>query len=105
MLTEPKKGAAMGTKLTVLFIAAVSAGTITQGVASSPATQAIPYLWQNCTHVHTRYPHGVGKLFARDRTSGTPVTNFKQSTRLYNIAMRYNRGLDRDKDGIACEKH
>jgi hypothetical protein len=21
-----------------------------------------------------------------------------------NIAMRYNRGLDRDKDGIACEK-
>jgi Excalibur calcium-binding domain len=32
------------------------------------------------------------------------VTNFKRSTVLYNTAMRYNRGLDRDKDGIACEK-
>jgi excalibur calcium-binding domain-containing protein len=41
---------------------------------------------------------------ARDRTSGTPVINFKRSTRLCNLAMSYNRGLDRDKDGIACEK-
>jgi hypothetical protein len=32
-----------------------------------------------------------------------PVTNFRRSTRL--TAMRWNRGLDRDKDGIACEKH
>ena len=23
---------------------------------------------------------------------------------LYRLAMSYNRGLDRDKDGIACEK-
>jgi len=33
-----------------------------------------------------------------------PVTTFKRSTRLYRIAMSYNRGLDRDKDAIACEK-
>jgi hypothetical protein len=46
----------------------------------------------------------VGKRFARDKTSGTPVTTFRRSTLLYNRAMRYNRGLDRDKDGIACEK-
>jgi hypothetical protein len=32
------------------------------------------------------------------------VTNFKRSTKLYRLAMSYNRGLDRDKDGIACEK-
>jgi Excalibur calcium-binding domain len=32
------------------------------------------------------------------------VTNFKRSTRLYSLAMRYNKRLDRDKDGIACEK-
>ena len=37
-------------------------------------------------------------------SSGQPVTNFKRSTRLYRIAMSYNKGLDRDKDGIACEK-
>lgn len=51
-----------------------------------------------------RYPHGVGKVRARDTTSGTPVTNFKHSNALYNTAMRNNRGLDRDRDGIACEK-
>ena len=34
---------------------------------------------------------------------GVPVITFKRSTRLYNVAMSYNKGLDRDKDGIACE--
>ena len=28
----------------------------------------------------------------------------KRSTQLYDVAMSYNRGLDRDKDGIACKK-
>jgi Excalibur calcium-binding domain len=46
----------------------------------------------------------VGKLRARDKTSGTPVTNFYRRTALYLIAMGHNWGLDRDKDGIACEK-
>jgi hypothetical protein len=54
--------------------------------------------------VNKKYRHGVGKVGARDKTSGTPVTNFKRSNFLYKTAMRYNRGLDRDKDGIACEK-
>jgi len=49
--------------------------------------------------MHTRYPHGVGKVGAHDKTSGVPVTNFKRST-----ALLLNRGLDRDKDGTACEK-
>jgi Excalibur calcium-binding domain len=32
------------------------------------------------------------------------VTTFVRSTLIYRRAMRYNSGLDRDKDGIACEK-
>jgi Excalibur calcium-binding domain len=67
-------------------------------------TARAPLLYRNCTNLNMRYPHGVGRLTARDRTSGTPVTNFRRSTRIYNIAMSHNRGLDRDKDGIACEK-
>jgi Excalibur calcium-binding domain len=51
-----------------------------------------------------RCQHGIGKAHARDHTSGTPVTNFTRSDRLYRIAISYNRGLDRDKDGVACEK-
>jgi len=30
------------------------------------------------------------------------VTNFRRSTKLSKLAMSYNRGLDRDKDGIAA---
>jgi hypothetical protein len=71
-------------------------------VASAEAR--VPPAWKNCTVVNKRYPHGVGRFGARDKTAGDPVTNFKQSTLLYRTAMRFNKGLDRDKDGIACEK-
>jgi hypothetical protein len=87
----------------VCALAAV--GAVALGVAPVPAaTSSIPSLWKNCTNVHKKYPHGVGKLHARDRTSGTPVTTFRRSTRLYNLAMSYNKRLDADRDGIACEK-
>jgi Excalibur calcium-binding domain len=89
----------------VVVIAAIGMAAVGFGVGQAPAaTSAAASLWQNCTHVHTKYRHGVGKVGAHDRTSGTPVTTFYRSTRLYNIAMRYNRDLDRDRDGIACEK-
>ena len=64
----------------------------------------MPALYKNCTALNKKYPHGLGKLKARDKTSGVPVTTFKRSTSLYNIADGYNGGLDRDNDGIACEK-
>jgi Excalibur calcium-binding domain len=90
-------------KLHVLAVSAVIAAAVACGGTSSAAL-AIPARWKNCTQVNKRYPHGVGRLGAHDKTSGTPVTTFKRSTYLYRTAMRYNRGLDRDKDGIACEK-
>ena len=73
-------------------------------LVSLPAEAAGPAKWQNCTVVNKRLPHGVGRANARDKTSGTPVTNFRRDTALYNTAMTANRGLDRDGDGIACEK-
>lgn len=81
-------------------VAALAAVATSLVVTAAPA-EAVS--WKNCTAVHRTYPHGVGKDDARDHTSGTPVRNFKHSTRLYNIAMSHNRGLDRDRDGIACE--
>jgi hypothetical protein len=98
-----KRGLAMRPKLMCLLVAAV-AGLVVLSVSASAAREAIPYRWKNCTIVNQRFPHGVGKRLAHDRTSGIPVTNFRRSTLLYLTAMRYNRGLDRDKDGIACEK-
>jgi hypothetical protein len=83
----------------------VLAGVIAASGATASAGRAtIPARWKNCAAVNARYRHGVGRNNAHDATSGTPVTNFKHSTKLYNVAMSYNRGLDRDKDGIACEQ-
>jgi hypothetical protein len=77
------------------------------GASARSASAARAAWWTNCTSVHKSYPHGVGKLRAHDHTrSGTnPVTNFKRSTRLYNIATSHNGRLDADHDRVACEKH
>jgi len=75
-------------------------GAITSSQMSTPAAPAAAS-FSNCTEMHGQYPHGVGKPGAVDSTSGTPVTDFVQSQELYDA----NSGLDRDGDGIACEKH
>ncbi len=87
--------------ITLLLLAGVFA---TSAAAANASQATIPAKWKNCTVVNHRYPHGVGRYGAHDHTSGVPVTNFKHSTRLYKTAMHYHKGLDRDKDGIACEK-
>lgn len=86
-------------------LALVLAALLTPSASAAvAASAAMPALYKNCTNLNKRYPHGLGKIRARDRTSGTPVTSFKRSTRLYDLAMSHNRGLDGDKDGVACEK-
>ena len=76
------------------LLVAAPAGAHDDGASTSAKT------FRNCTALNRVYPHGVGRVGARDKTSGTPVRNFKRSNLLY----RQNSGSDRDKDGIACEK-
>jgi excalibur calcium-binding domain-containing protein len=103
--TGKKGGFAMSRKPSVLLVAVVSAGALASNVAGAPAAgNRVPYRWKNCTIVNKRYPHGVGRYGAHDKTTGVPVRNFKHSNLLYATAMHYNKGLDRDKDKIACEK-
>jgi len=90
--------------------AVVAAGVVALGLSFAPTASgspSTPWLWQRCSHVNKRYPHGVGKRYAHDHTKSgaNPVTNFYRSTRLYKIAIGYNKRLDADKDGIACEQH
>jgi Excalibur calcium-binding domain len=73
-------------------------------VAAGEASARIPPLYRNCAALNIRYPHGLGKTTARDKTARVPVRNFWKSNRLFALAMSYDRGLDRDHDGIACEK-
>jgi hypothetical protein len=95
----------MRCKLLGLLVAAL-VGLVVLATTAPAAREAIPARWRNCTIVNKRFPHGVGKRFAHDKTkSGDPVRNFYRSTLIYRRAMHYNAGLDRDKDGIACEKH
>lgn len=88
------------TQLAVL----VAVGSLTVGLPALPATAHTTGIHDNCTNLNQQWPHGVGRRHAVDKTSGTPVTNFKRSTRLYRRAMNHNGTLDRDRDGIACEK-
>jgi len=101
-------------QITVGFISAVSyqhrwvvsasgaAWGTTSGVAKAavytPPVRIIKFA--NCTAANQYYLHGIGTSGAIDHTSGTPVKNFFVSAALY-VA---NIGLDRDRDGIACEK-
>jgi Excalibur calcium-binding domain len=91
-------------RLNIASAVLVAGAILLVGAPFATAAAAVPAPWKNCTQVNKKYRHGVGRVGAHDKTSGTPVTNFKHSTFLYRTAMRYNRGLDRDKDGIACEK-
>jgi hypothetical protein len=40
------------------------------------ADARIPAQWRNCKAVNARYPHGIGKVGAHDKTTGVPVTTF-----------------------------
>jgi hypothetical protein len=86
--------------------AAAATGTIAALSVAAPAmagvdgTAAAAKTFKNCTALNRVYPHGVGRVGARDKTTGEPVRNFKRSNLLY----RQNKKSDRDKDGIACEK-
>ncbi|GHJ17576.1 MULTISPECIES: excalibur calcium-binding domain-containing protein [unclassified Micromonospora] len=78
----------------------LAAGGGALAVAGPAEAAAVKY--QNCTALNKTYKHGVGKKGAKDKVRGTtkPVTNFTVSTTVYNK----NTHLDRDKDGVACEK-
>jgi hypothetical protein len=102
----------LGTTLVlVLATAPVAASVPAQAAAvglSVSVQTVVPakvlYKFKNCTAMNKVYPHGVGKTTARDHTSGDPVTTFKKSTALYKKIVGHRSGLDRDHDGIACER-
>lgn len=62
--------------------------------------------YPDCAHLTAHYPHGTGRPGAKDRTSGTPVTAFLPDAALYsrNDGGAGEHDLDRDNDGIACER-
>jgi Excalibur calcium-binding domain len=74
--------------------------TLVVGVAMVPRASAAPRKFGNCKTMNSVYPHGVGRSGAVDR-GATKVRDFHIDAALY--AMN-RKALDRDDDGIACEK-
>lgn len=86
---------------TITLLAASGSLALAVVTVGSTAAEAVPAKkYSNCTKLNKDYPHGVGKPGAKDKTSGTPVTNFTRNKKVY----KQNTARDRDKDGIACEK-
>ena len=88
---------------------AAGALALTLAPLATMATLAAPVhagggIFDNCTAFNEKFPHGVGRKNAVDKTSGTPVTTFLRSNKKYATAMKKNDDLDRDGDKIACEK-
>lgn len=83
-----------------LSVPVASAHAAESSTTASAATVK-PKAYKNCTALNKVYKHGVGRSGARDKTSGKRVTNFRVNTKVYNLN---KKRLDRDKDGIACEK-
>lgn len=75
---------------------------LTGAIGVTPSNAHTSGIHDNCTKLHQRWPHGVGRRGAVDR--GGNVTNFTRNTRAYNRAEAHNSDLDRDNDRIACEK-
>lgn len=85
-------------------------GDATTAHAVSAAVRPVVYpslrSYDSCAALNTHYPHGVGRPGAVDHTSGTPVTTFLPDAALYsrNDGGAGEHDLDRDNDGIACER-
>ena len=88
---------AVGT-LACALTALLLAGPAGAGVERATATAKE---FRNCTALNRVYPHGVGRVGARDRTSGTPVQELQAEQPALSPEQRSS---DRDKDGVACEK-
>lgn len=84
---------------------AVALGIVAATVGLAAPVQAHSTgIHDNCTKLNQRWAHGVGLRGAVDKTSGVRVTNFYRNGDAYRLADRHNGTLDRDNDGIACEK-
>jgi hypothetical protein len=73
---------------------------------ASPANAAT-VKYKNCKALNKVHPSGVAKPGAIDtkKVKGKKVPVTKTGTPTFSAALyKKNKGLDRDKDGVACEK-
>ena len=94
-------------KVAAILAASVALMSFTFATAT-PAEAASAKKYQNCTQLHKKYPGGVAKT---SKVRNTKKQNGRivpakstRSPRVDKALYDKNKGLDRDKDGIACER-
>ncbi len=73
----------------------------------TPASAADATKYKNCSALNKAYPGGISKAGATDmsKKNGKLVpAKPKKSPVVDDAVYAKNKSLDRDKDGIACEK-
>ena len=67
--------------------------------------QAIPEKkFKNCTALNKEYPGGVAeKATSVNKNKAGVIQESKNAPKVSSKIYKENKGLDRDKDGIACE--
>lgn len=80
----------------------LATGVVAPPAAAAPAARA----YATCSALNAVYPRGVAvSSSSRDRTTGTPVRGFAVSRAVYQLNDGApNRDLDRDDDGVVCER-
>ncbi|GAB7051873.1 hypothetical protein JCM9534A_69990 [Catenuloplanes indicus JCM 9534] len=86
----------------MLLVAALVGPGLALGGGTAVAGPKKPPVYKNCAAMNAVHPHGVAKYGAADKVRGKtkPVTTFTVITAIYLA----NTHLDRDRDGVACEK-
>jgi hypothetical protein len=68
--------------------------------------QAMPEKkFKNCTALNKEYPGGIAeKATSVNKNKAGVLQDSKKAPKVSSKIYKENKGLDRDKDGIACEK-
>jgi len=84
-----------------------TSSVVPQGSALAPTTaSAAVKTYKNCASLNKVYKHGVKKASSTKdvvRSNGK-ITKKPSSAKISSALYTANKKLDRDKDGIACEK-
>lgn len=89
-----------------LVLAPVASATAAPvgSVAASHAVVAKVKVFKNCTALNKVYKGGVAKAGVKYNKAAGKKRAFKVKPKFSTALYKANKKLDRDKDGIACEK-
>jgi len=108
------KGISLQETLAAVLALGVSVAIPLSAAPADASHQGRDRTYSSCDSLNKDFRHGVGRRGAVDKTSGMRVRNFTRNTRVYLLnngprtsGAAVGKGqydLDRDNDGIACEK-